>query len=205
MLNVVAVDAGDGHVGPHDVVASQHNTGIGDTVAAQRTPFTQHGSEFSKPAPPSFAVDAEVNLTTVVAQVAEFGPCTEVDALAEDGVADVIEMWSLGPWQQDGVLHFGGVTDHGIGANPRMFAYVGTAANHGPWTDVARADQVRALFHGGRFVHHHAFTSVEEPLERRSVFNRQGRHLRLQVALKARVEQTPRRAVAWEHRESPVF
>ena len=47
------------------------------------------------------AVKSEMNCTTIVSKVAQFGSCAQVDVFSEDGVANVIEMRCFRTGEED--------------------------------------------------------------------------------------------------------
>ena len=118
MEAVRLVDPGDGDVWPYDAVTSENNAGIHDAVASRGDPFAEHGTEFSKTAGDSFPPVSQVNLPSIVAEVAEFGSCSEVRTLSKNGITDVIEVGSFGAGQKESMFGFGCMTDHGIGTYP---------------------------------------------------------------------------------------
>lgn len=152
MLAHATVHARDGDVGPHHAVWAEHHAGVGDAVAAERTTFTQQGPELAKAAWKTLTVNAEVNFPTIVAQVAELRPRSEVHVLAEDGIADIVEVRGFGARQQNRVFHFGGVSNDGIGTDPRKFSHIRPASHGGPGANVARSDQRGAGFDHRCFV-----------------------------------------------------
>ena len=90
---------GHGDIGPDNAVASKHNTWIHDAVAPCCDPFAQNSAKLSKPAWNSVLTVTQMNFASIVAKIAEFGAGTEVGTFAEDGIADVVEMRSFGPWE----------------------------------------------------------------------------------------------------------
>ena len=163
MLTVVLVDAGYGDVWPNHAVAAQHDTGVGHAVASQCTTFTKQRSEFSQSARDAFTADPEMDLASVVSKVAEFGSSAEVHVSSKDRIAHVIEMWGFGSRKENAVLDLGRMTDHRIGANPRVFSHISAASNNGSGSDITGADEVCTGFNHRRGVDDDAFATDEEP------------------------------------------
>ena len=149
MLTLLAMHTRDGNVGANNAVTPQYHAGIGDAVAAKSASLTQHGPEFAQAAGYALTVYSQVHLTAVVAEIAEFGTRPKVDVFSENGVADVVEVGGFGARQENGMLHFGGMTDHSVGTNPRVFTHIGAASYDGPGADVAGTDKRRTRFHDG--------------------------------------------------------
>ena len=198
MLTVVLVDAGYGHVWPNHAVATQHDTGVGHAVASQCTTFAKQRSEFSQSARDAFTADPEMDLASVVSKVAEFGSSAEVHVFSKDRIAHVIEMGGFGSRKENAVLDLGRMTDHRIGANPRVFSHISAASNNGSRPDITGADEVCTRLNHRRGVDDDAFTTDEEPW----VFTRNTAvkisHLPLQGTLVGWVEYRPRRTVGWK-------
>ena len=199
------MDARYRDVGPNHAVATQDDTRVGDAVAAQGDAFTQQSAKLSQPACNPLAVDPKVNFTAVVAKVAEFGTCAKVDVLSENGIADVIEMGRFGARQEDAVFDFGSVTHDRIGTNPRIFSNIGPAADDGPRTDVAWADEVGPRLDGRRGIDDDPLSADKETLVVK--INRPGEdaHLRLQTGRPVRVEQGPDWAPDRQGRQTSVL
>ena len=101
MLTLCTVYTRDGDVGANHAVATQDHAGIGDAVATECTPFAEDGSEFTQAAGDALAVDSQVHLASVVAKVAEFRTCSQVDILSEYGIPNVVEMRGFCTRKQD--------------------------------------------------------------------------------------------------------
>ncbi len=108
----------------------------------------------------------DLDLPSVVAEVGEDDAGTEVDVVAEDRVADVVEMRGVGAREEDGALHLDVRADDATVTHPAAAAQVGPDADldvfadpHRPFDDGARrdaralaendpiADEVRARMH----------------------------------------------------------
>ena len=205
METVRLVHASHGDIGPHHAVASKDNTRIHDAVAPCGDAFTQHGTKLTKPARDSLAAVAEMHFPAIVAEVAEFGTGAEIGTFAKNGIADVVEMWSFGPGEQDGVFCFGRMTDHGISTNPRIFANVCAASNRRSGSDVAGANQVGARFNSGRGVNDDPITSYKETRVAAGDAALQVGHLGFQTRIVGRVEDCPDRSFGWQIGKRPVF
>ena len=110
--------AGNGDIGPHNAVASKHNTWIHDAVAPRCDTFAQNSAKLSKPTWDSLLAMAEMHFASVVAKIAEFGAGTEVCAFTEDGIADVIEVGRFSTREKNGMFGLGCMTDHSISTDP---------------------------------------------------------------------------------------
>ena len=146
------VNTGDGCVGPHDAVTTQHNPRVGDAVATRGCPLPEHSAEFSQAAGDSVSGVAKMDLLSVVSEIAKFGPCAEVHVLSKNRITNVVEVRRFCSGEKDGMLDFRRMTDQGVGANPAVFSNVCSAADHGSGSDVARANQVRPRFNGRGFM-----------------------------------------------------
>ena len=103
------------------------------------------------------------------------------------------------------MLDFCCVTDHSIGADPRIFSNISAAPNDGSGSNVARTDEVGSCFNGGRGVNDDAFATGEEVRIVTSNLTGDAAHLCFQATGMLRVEQLPHRPVNGESREVPVF
>jgi len=157
------MNPGDGDVWPYSTVATKNHARVGDAVATQRHAFAKHGSEFTQATGDSLSIQPKMHFSSVISQVAEFGPSAEVNVFSEDGIAYVVEMWRFSPRKKNGVLYFRRMANHCVGTNPGEFADVGPAAYDGSWTDVARANQVGSRLNGRRRLNDDAFSSGEKP------------------------------------------
>ncbi len=198
------MNAGDGDVGPYSAVATKNHSRIGDAVATQRHAFTKHGSEFAQATGDSLSVEAKMYFSSVIPQVAEFGPSAEVDVFSEDGIAYVVEMWRFGPRKKNGVLYFRRMANHGVGTNPGEFADIGPATHDGSWTDVARANQVGSSLNGRRRLDDDAFSSGEKPGVVNADVAVEGLHLGFQSRNVVGVKHLPHWPV-WEGGEVAAF
>ena len=103
------------------------------------------------------------------------------------------------------MLDFGGMTHHGVGANPGILSNVSSAADDCSRPDVARSDQVRSRLTGRRFVNDDAVAPSEEA----GVFNAditlQRRHLSFQSQRVAGIEQAPNGFAHRKSRKEPVL
>ena len=103
------------------------------------------------------------------------------------------------------MLHFRCMANDGVCTNPREFTDVGPAAHDGPWTDVARPNQVRSGFNGGGRVDDDAFTSGEKPGVVNADIAAQDLHLGFQSRLMVGVEHPPRRFILGKGGEVASF
>ena len=199
------MNAGYGDVGPYGAVATKNHAGVGHAIATQGNPFSKDGPKLTQATWNSFPFMAKMHFSTVVAEVTEFRTSTEVDVFSEDGVANVIEMRRFGTWQEDRVLYFCSMANHGVGTNPREFTDVGSAAHDGPWADVARSNQVRSGFNGGGRLDDDATASGEKSGVVNADFAAQGLHLGFQSRLMVGVEHPPHRLILWKRGEVATF
>ena len=205
MLAAGFMNAGYGDIGPYGAVATKNHAGVGYAIATQSTPFSKDGPKLAQATWNSFPVMTKVHFSPVITEVAEFGSSTEVDVFSEDGVANVVEMWRFGPGEENRVLHFRCMANHGVGTNPREFTDVGPAAHDGPWTDVARPNQVRSSFNGGRRVDDDTFASGEKTRVFNADVAAQDLHLGFQSRLMVGVEHPPHRFILWKGGEVATF
>ncbi len=199
------MNAGYGDIGPYRAVATKNHTGVGDAVTTQSDSFSKDGPKLTQATWDSFPVMSKVHFSTVVAEVAEFGSSTEVDVFSEDRVANVVEMRRLGPGQENRVLHFRCMANHGVCTNPREFTDVGSAAHDGSRTDVARSNQIRSSFNGGGSLDDDAFASGEKPGVVNADVAAQILHLGFHSSLMVWVEHPPHRAILGKRGEVATF
>jgi len=81
------------------------------------------------------------------AQIAQLRARAQVDAVAQDGIADVGEVGRGGVGQEEGVLGLAGVAQDGSVEHYHVLAHVGPVAHHRAAADVGRADDVGPRFH----------------------------------------------------------
>ena len=96
MFLVRFVDSSHRHVRPDDIIAPEHDTGVGDTVAAQRATFSENRSKLAQTATHTLPVDAKVDFSSIVSQVAQFCTSAQIDIRPENGISDVVEMGCFG-------------------------------------------------------------------------------------------------------------
>ena len=95
------MDARDSDVWPHDRMWAQYGAGVGYAVAPQLATFAKNGSKLAQATWKAVAVKSEMNFTTIVSKVAQFGSCAQVDVFSEDGVANVSEMRCFRTGEED--------------------------------------------------------------------------------------------------------
>jgi hypothetical protein len=72
------------HVRPYGALWPKNGSWIGNAVASKLAPFAEHRAEFAQTAGEVRTIEAEMNFTAIVAEVAEFGSGSKVDIPAED-------------------------------------------------------------------------------------------------------------------------
>ena len=97
------------------------------------------------------------------------------------------------------MLDFGGMTHHGVGANPGILSNVSSAANDCSRPDVARPDQVRSGLDGRRFVNDDGVAPSEEARVFDLDASSQGCHLSLEAGRVFTIEHAP---YGFAHRKS---
>ena len=96
MFLIRPVNSSHRHVGPNDILASKNDAGIGDAVAPQGTIFSKNRSKFTQTASQTLAVDAKVDFSSIVSQIAQFCSRTQVNIRSEYGISNVVEMGCFG-------------------------------------------------------------------------------------------------------------
>ena len=96
MFLIWAVNSSHRHVGPNDILAPKNDAGIGDAVAPQGTIFSQNRPKFTQTASHTLAVDAKVDFSSIVSQIAQFCSSTQVNIRSEYGISNVVEVRCFG-------------------------------------------------------------------------------------------------------------
>ena len=164
----------DDRAAPDDAAGVQHGVAadIG-IVAQQRTEFAQPGVE--RP-----AVDDHRNVAGHELDVGNLHAGPQVRPVAEDRVADVVEMGGDGIVEEDGVLHLAGIADDAVVADDHLLADVGVVANL-----AIAADDGRAFDHDP-VLDHRAFADEDALADERDAFAavvQAGAQMGLQVSL----------------------
>lgn len=73
-----------GHVRPYGALWPKNGSWIGNAVAPKLAPFTEHRAKLAQAAGVARTIEAEMNFTAIVAEVAEFCSGSKVDILAKD-------------------------------------------------------------------------------------------------------------------------
>lgn len=74
--------------------------------------IAQDSAEFTQASVNRLSLDADLDIARKKPQVGALGPGTQVDVIAQDGIAQVSEMPCFGVVEQDGMLHLGCMPDH---------------------------------------------------------------------------------------------
>src|SRR5262249_10931547 len=118
------------HVVGRVVAGAQHDAGVDlradadddarveDAVAPGQGAVAEEGAELAATGRHALEAVRDLDLAAVVAEVGEDGAGAQVDAGAEDRVADVVQVRGLGSGEQDGALDLRVGADHAAVLRP---------------------------------------------------------------------------------------
>ena len=140
--------------------ASEDAAGIQHGVAAGFRAVAQQRAELAQAGVAGLAVHLDKNIPRHQFEVGNFYARAEVRLVAENGIADVIEMGRGGLIEQKRIFQFGRIADNTAVADDDVFADVGVVADLAIFSDDGRAFNHRAVFDDGVFADKNFFTDV---------------------------------------------
>ena len=152
-----------------DAAGVQHGVAAGfRAVAQQRAEFAQAGVE-------GFSVNLDKDISGHQFEIGNFHARAEVRLVAEDGVADIIEVRHLRAVEEERVLQLGRIADDAAVADDDVLAEIGIVANLAIPADDGRAFDHRAGFNQRAFADENFFADARA---RKSFGRGLFRHLR---------------------------
>ena len=121
----------------------QQRAGIEDRVAADLSPVAHDGAELAQPGLVGAFRRADDNRRLVEPEVGTDRAGAKVGSVAQDGIADVIEMRDLGTVHQQAILELARVAEHAAFADDDVAPDEGARTDVGVGPDPDRADQGR--------------------------------------------------------------
>ena len=119
-------DAGETAEGVDDAAATDDASGIEDAVAANLGVVADDGTEFSQAGADGFVLGLDGDGLPIQSNVGEDHARTEVGFVAEDGVADVVEMGDFAAVEDDAVLELAGIAKGDAISDDDVFTDVGS-------------------------------------------------------------------------------
>ena len=124
-------------------------------VAEQRAEFAQAGVE-------GLAVDVHRDIAGHEFDVGDLHAGAQVRLIAENGVADVVEMRGDGLVEQERVLHLAGIAHDAVVADDHLLADVGVVANLAVAADNGRAFDHRPVLDHRAFADEHPLANKRD-------------------------------------------
>jgi hypothetical protein len=132
-------------------IAADDAAGVEDAVATDFGEIAEQSAEFAEAGVEGFAVDLDFDVAGERFEIREHHAGADVRFVAEDGVADVIEVRRGGVVEQQRVFQLGGISDDAVVADDDVVADVGVVADLAIATDDGGAFDHGAVFDDGAF------------------------------------------------------
>jgi hypothetical protein len=140
--------------------APENAAGVQHGVAASFRAVAQQRAELAQAGVEGRAVHLDENVAGEKFEVGNLHARAEVRLVAEDGVADVIEVRHLRAVEEERVFQFGRIADDAAVADDDVFAEVGVVADLAIFADDGRAFDHRAGFDEGAFADENFFANA---------------------------------------------